>query len=63
VPLAPGEAVAGGICRNFISRDLLEASNRLDALKVLLGYNWGMRAMGYSFPLINAVSMCSGYAC
>lgn len=37
VPLAPEEAVAGGICRNFISRDLLEASNHRDALKVILG--------------------------
>ena len=37
VPLAPEEATYGGICRNFISRDLLEASDLEDALKVPLG--------------------------
>lgn len=34
VPLAPEEAVAGGISRNFVSRDLLEAHNIEDAIKV-----------------------------
>ena len=37
LPLAPEEATYGGICRNFISRDLLEASDLEDALKVPLG--------------------------
>jgi hypothetical protein len=33
VPLASEEAVAGGVARNFISRDLLEAHNLDDALE------------------------------
>ncbi|KAJ7544539.1 hypothetical protein O6H91_09G082000 [Diphasiastrum complanatum] len=33
VPLAPEEVVAGGVGRNFISRDLLEATSLDDALK------------------------------
>jgi hypothetical protein len=43
VPLASEEAVAGGVARNFISRDLLEAHNLDDALEV-----------GMLFPLLNA---------
>lgn len=42
VPLASEEAVAGGVARNFISRDLLEAHNLDDALEV-----------GMLFPLLN----------
>lgn len=35
VPLSPDEVVAGGIGRNFISRDLLEAATLGDALKCI----------------------------
>ncbi|KAG0567381.1 hypothetical protein KC19_7G131100 [Ceratodon purpureus] len=50
VPLAPAEAVAGGICRNFISRDLLEASNRLDALKRVCLLN---RSVGHNYNIMD----------
>jgi len=48
--------VAGGICRNFISRDLLEASNHLDALQRVCLLN---RAVGHNYNImdINAGKM------
>uniref|UniRef100_A0A7I4EMF7 Peptidase C45 hydrolase domain-containing protein n=1 Tax=Physcomitrium patens TaxID=3218 RepID=A0A7I4EMF7_PHYPA len=50
VPLAPEEAVAGGICRNFISRDLLEASNHRDALKRVCLSN---RSVGHNYNIMD----------